>query len=244
MPVLTDADSLRKGTTKIDRIYAGSTLAWQKFKWLVPTIGTASTPDDPAFQITTDIVMTAKVRIPTVNTGVVRYIACQRPNASNDLGWQMALNVSGSMQFLASITGSANTTTNPLGAPPTTVEGEWILLQGYLLRNNGNGQHSYRGFYSRNDGVDFPTLPNSPQNVAGVFGTGFNSTRPVSIGNLAGGSLFPGEIAWVEMRTGVDWQAGTRIFRFDASDYPGSGTTFVSGGRTWTLTNGTCIKPA
>jgi hypothetical protein len=51
-----------------------------------------------------------------------------------------------------------------------------------------------------------------------------------------------GRIYWVELRTGTDPTAGTVIWRFDANDYPGTGTTYVDPrGRTWTLTSASAL---
>ena len=56
--------------------------------------------------------------------------------------------------------------------------------------------------------------------------------------------LYDEPIYFVELRTGLDPTAGTVLWRFDAEDYPGTGTSYVDPrGQTWTLTNAAAIPP-
>ena len=74
----------------------------------------------------------------------------------------------------------------------------------------------------------------------------FDSTALVRIGaNYSGtANVWQGRIYSVELRTGLDPAAGTVLWRFDADDYPGTGTSYVDPrGRTWTLTNAAAITP-
>jgi len=62
-------------------------------------------------------------------------------------------------------------------------------------------------------------------------------------GNTAG--VWDGDIAWVEMRSGLAPTGGTVLWRFDANDYPGSGTTWTDPrGRQWSVANATAIVKA
>ena len=72
----------------------------------------------------------------------------------------------------------------------------------------------------------------------------FDSNALVRIGTT-GFAHHPGRVYSVEMRTGLDPTAGSVLWRFDANDYPGTGTSYVDPrGRTWTLTDATAItKP-
>ena len=74
----------------------------------------------------------------------------------------------------------------------------------------------------------------------------FDSTLPVIIGqNAEGTNKFNGRIYWMECRSGLDPAAGTVLWRFDASEYPGTGTSYVDPrGKTWTLTNASAVSPA
>jgi hypothetical protein len=61
--------------------------------------------------------------------------------------------------------------------------------------------------------------------------------QPLRIGDAGGFWPFDGRIFSVELRTGLDPRAGSVVWRFDASDYPGTGSSFVDPrGRTWTIT--------
>jgi len=75
----------------------------------------------------------------------------------------------------------------------------------------------------------------------------WDSTSVLAIGDIRAAvtaQRWNGRIYSVELRTGLDPAAGTVIWRFDADDYPGTGTTYVDPrGRTWTLTNAAAITP-
>ena len=74
----------------------------------------------------------------------------------------------------------------------------------------------------------------------------WDSTDPVRIGaRNVNQAPWLGRIYSVELRTGVDPAGGTVVWRFDASEYPGTGTSYVDPrGRTWTLTVAGAITPA
>ena len=88
--------------------------------------------------------------------------------------------------------------------------------------------------------------------VAGVSATftkvvPFDSSSVMRIGQYPGGSMWSAgdRIYSVELRTGLDPAAGTVLWRFDANDYPGTGTSYADPrGRTWTLTNALAITKA
>lgn len=68
-----------------------------------------------------------------------------------------------------------------------------------------------------------------------------NPTNPMFIGNRnGGGSAWYGKIRWVQGRTGLQPDAGTRMWYVDMDDWS-AGTSFNSGGRTWTLTSATAL---
>jgi hypothetical protein len=71
----------------------------------------------------------------------------------------------------------------------------------------------------------------------------FDSAVPVTIGNRQTTFPWAGRIYSVEMRTGLDPVAGSVLWRFDASEYPGNGaTSYVDPrGRTWTLQSASSI---
>jgi hypothetical protein len=85
--------------------------------------------------------------------------------------------------------------------------------------------------------VSVPTLP-AETHTAQVVGIG-------AIDSNSGFGRFNGRIYSIEMRTGLDPAAGTVVWRFDANDYPGTGTSYVDPrGRTWTLSAAGAITPA
>ena len=65
---------------------------------------------------------------------------------------------------------------------------------------------------------------------------------------IVGGSGYVGwggRIHYVELRTGLNPAAGSVLWRFDANDYPGTGTVYTDPrGRTWTLTSAAAISAA
>jgi len=63
--------------------------------------------------------------------------------------------------------------------------------------------------------------------------------------NLQGESYWEDRIYSVELRSGLDPAGGTVLWRFDAADYPGTGTSYQDPrGRTWTLTSDKAITVA
>lgn len=74
--------------------------------------------------------------------------------------------------------------------------------------------------------------------------TVYDSNSSVKIGYTTTTDHWTGRIYWCELRTGTDPTAGTVIWRFDANDYPGTGTSYVDPrGRTWTLSSASAIVP-
>ena len=74
----------------------------------------------------------------------------------------------------------------------------------------------------------------------------FDSTGVVRVGaHTVSTEPWLGRIYSVELRTGLDPLAGAVLWRFDADDYPGTGTVYTDPrGRTWTLTSASAITPA
>jgi hypothetical protein len=124
------------------------------------------------------------------------------------------------------------------GAPDWGVD-DWF---GFLIDRPGGATHTYNGLAST-DGVTWTNVGGGGT-IASAFNF-FDSTASITIGGLAGGSLYQwdGRIYSVEMRTGVVPGAGSVVWRFDAEDYPGTGTSYVDPrGRTWTLTTASAIN--
>ena len=73
-----------------------------------------------------------------------------------------------------------------------------------------------------------------------------NNPQTLYIGAASGTwGVFNGRIYSVEMRTGLDPTQGKVLWRFDATEYPGSGTTYTDPrGRVWTLANAGVIGRA
>ena len=71
-----------------------------------------------------------------------------------------------------------------------------------------------------------------------------DASSPVQIGGYDGVNAWTGRIYSVELRTGLDPTKGTVIWRFDANDYPGTGTVYTDPrGRTWTLATASALTP-
>jgi len=120
-------------------------------------------------------------------------------------------------------------------AGPAATGGDELLA---LTVDHPNGVITSRR--SLDDGVTWQT-------------TGTDDTAPYTVADatqvLRIGSTyitnFTGRIYSVELRTGLDPAAGTVLWRFDANDYPGTGTVFTDPrGRTWTMSApGAITKP-
>jgi hypothetical protein len=75
----------------------------------------------------------------------------------------------------------------------------------------------------------------------GVSLTPFDVTTLLRVG---GGFPAGSRLYSVELRTGLDPAGGTVVWRFDADDYPGTGTTYTDPrGRTWTLSTAGAVTP-
>jgi hypothetical protein len=108
--------------------------------------------------------------------------------------------------------------------------------------NNGSSLAVMTG-WSSPDGSTWTSHPPASSAVLAPF----DGNDPVAIGvcQADANATFQGRIYSVELRTGLDPKGGTVIWRFDASDYPGTGTTYQDPrGRTWTLTSDKAITPA
>ena len=201
------------------------------------TPGLLTTPDTADLQITSDVVFVAKVKINTVAAATSRMIINQR-GTTTDVAFSWFLGAGGHSVFRASTNGTAFTTTNNApGLLPSWVDnGDIVTLSASLDVDNGAAGHTYTTKILGPNGWEL--IGNNT--VAGLFGTGFNSTSLLRIGQQTGGSpaTFDGTIYWVEMRTGLDPDGGTVIAKFNANDYV-SGTTTTSGGRVWTTVSGT-----
>ena len=110
-----------------------------------------------------------------------------------------------------------------------------------MVRDNDAGQAVSTGYVST-DGLTWSQVASASDPAFPVFDS--SSVVRVGAADGAGVQTVAGRIYSVELRTGLDPAAGTVLWRFDADDYPGTGTSYSDPrGRTWTLTNASAITP-
>ena len=205
-----------------------------------------STPDSPAFRITGDVRVTARLRDDSTEAAATRYGVIQ--GAGTDYGYSM-------------LSTYANTVYPALGWPTGTTSPQIAL--GNTPRTNWGpltppGADRYLGatFRGVNPASQATTLVT--QRLTSTDGVTWTNSGTVSAGVRADalskdsgqalriGFGWLGRIYWVQVEslnaagvpTGVLW-------RFDADDYPGTGTSYVDPrGRTWTLSAAGAITAA
>jgi hypothetical protein len=197
--------------------------------YLNPTAGRASTPD---VALPTDFRVTARVR-PIGTVGANSHIAAQRAETTTDLAYAFTFTDTGLLNLRISTAGTAiSSYTRPRDVADNV--DTWVRAS-----RRASGSIS---FEQSPDGVTWHSL-GAP--VAGGTPV-FNSTAAISIGTRSAtgqSDVFPGRIYWAQMEaldasgvpTGLLW-------RFDAAEYPGTGTSFTDPrGRTWTLASASAI---
>ena len=226
MPILTAADNLLLGATAVNRVYAGAKKVWPP-NYLDAVVGSASTPDPGPLPAQCIWVYKVRNTLP-VTIGVVAAQYEADPNRS----WLVRRAVNGTitltMPTSAGTSSGARTYTTSNVPQRLPTGGDEILANSFdetvatvrMWRVDATGAWVA-------DASNGTVL--SPQVT-------FDSTSVVRIGRFATSTPWIGRIYWVELRTGLDPRAGTLVWRFDASEYPGTGTTFTDArGRVWTL---------
>lgn len=204
--------------------------------YLQPSIGRASTPDPGP--LPSAFVFVVKLRGPSADSAV----------ASQDRGdpnrswifWRLS---NGNIVLSVYSTGSQFPNTSlfnqlPAAITPTVPQ----YLAGSMDYTVGLGQS--RTWVSANGGASY-TMSTS-YDYGAVPITAFDSSDVMTIGadGTGSSSIFNDQIYWIELRTGANPTGGTVLWRFDASDYPGSGTSYADPrGRTWTLTSAAAVIP-
>jgi hypothetical protein len=203
--------------------------------YLTPTVGTVSTPDTPDLTISGNVRITAKLRF-------------QPPGP-----WQQV--AAQADQFTA---GLWSTYVHPGYFPPggaavaLYTHDNWPALYpanadtyfGVEFRLNYQGAMWHRALVSNDGGSWTVGGPNPawavPEPPTAAFN---NSTQPLIVGAL--GDYATGRIYWVQAeQLDANFNPTGVIWRFDADDYPGTGTSYVDPrGRTWTLAAAGAITP-
>jgi hypothetical protein len=200
--------------------------------FLTGTAGTASTPDPGV--LPNQCVFVWRVRGPAGTEGPIVGQYEGQPNNS----WVL-MRGGAVASVVRTATGNyaeQRVDSVPFPADPSLTTDEW----GALSIDVVGGQTSQRG-YTWNGSAWVPTgnafsyATIIPKDVATV----------IRVGNYVAGTAWGGRVYSVELRSGLDPAAGTVLWKFDASDYPGTGTSYQDPrGRTWTLTSAAAITPA
>lgn len=210
---------------------AGSSLATH---YLDASVGRAFMADPGV--LPQPCVFVAKVLGPVTAGGVTNHTIVAQYDADPQRAWLLRrTEVTGAIVVTFTPTGNAAgaTSRSVVGAAPTQGD-EWIAIS---IQQTGS---TILTAYRSNDGVTY-TQTGTRTDAAVIP---FDSNGSVRIGAYtAAQEIFDGRIYSVELRTGTNPTAGTVQWRFNADDYPGTGTSYVDPrGQTWTLTTATAIK--
>ena len=206
---------------------------------LVPSVGRASVPDPATIPATFSFVMKIKGPVATDSTSFC-IASCNRQSPDGNASWRLTTYGNNHQCSFA---------TYPTGAIGS---GDWAISGGYWGGNDSNVKclaftyDTANGAWATKKSSDGGASYSNTSTGFGRTGPFFDSANPVWIGaeDNGTGSIWDGEIYWIELRSGLDPVGGTVLWRFDAADYPGSGTSYVDPrGKTWTLDSAAAITP-
>lgn len=212
-----------KGAT--ERVFSG-TAPPPALRYLNAAAGTVTCPDPGPLQ--TQCTLVFRVRGPMSASPSTQVIASQY-NVSGQFSWLIQRNAtSGRGEFGGSVAGSGPVTPAPVSASLPIAGADEVGA--YSLDSSVSNLTAWQY-----DGTTWTSLGAGP--TLASFTT-FDSNSYIRIGAFqTSTNPFNGRIYSVEMRTGLDPAAGTVLWRFDASDYPGFGTVYTDPrGQVWTLT--------
>ena len=200
--------------------------------YLTPTVGLVSSPDPGP--ITTDLTLTARIRKTDFTTSA--YIATH-PDA-----WTLWF-YDGYLIF-SHISNTGVNSTEYVMTPEQTLAsfppGQDLRIGVKFQRNDGTGRTQAVAITSA-DGITWTPIGGPP-----VWAT--PNPAVTAFADVAGpmyvGSPIPlvDRIYSAEMRTGLNPTGGTLLWRFDANDYSGVGTSYTDPrNRTWTLSSAASI---
>ena len=200
--------------------------AWAPFQYLDPVVGIATTPDPGPPPAEFTVVYKADTATPTSAT----------PNTVMSQVTPSSYTVYHHNGSIAVWGSSDGTTPVYVGLHSPT---SWAHPFEYAVSWRDVGANFNLRVWRRDPTGWVPvTAGDQPIPVATLF----DSNAVMRIGEV--GSSFD-RIYSVELRTGLDPAAGTVLWRFDAAEAPGTGTTYTDPrGRVWTLSNAAAIKRA
>jgi hypothetical protein len=206
-----------------------------------------TTPDDAAFIVgTADFTLTAITVVPAA-TGASRFLLNHWGSVAADQAWLLYVTSTGTLQLNLRTTGNFDRGGVPLSASEVAALGADILGIGVSVTNL-TGVPRIAALCSLDRGATWAEI-GTPVNAASTWAPpGKDATIALGVGARAttGADRWEQPIYSAQMRSGsADPNAGgTVIARFDAAEYPGSGTSYVDPrGRTWTLSGAGVIVP-
>jgi hypothetical protein len=203
-----------------------------------------TTPDFAAASITGDCVVKAKVRRNDFESALNETIVSHMGSAVGNYGWRMWWNAAGNLLFEATNDGTTFTfthtiaTLNQCQALWNDNEDFYVGVQIDVLTSTT----TFQGITSV-DGFNWTTV-GTLGTYSGI--TFFNSTGLLQVGSQVDGTVhfFDGRVYWTEMRSGLDPNAGTVLWRFDAEEYTGTTTSYTDPrGRVWTFNGAGALVP-
>lgn len=193
----------------------------------------ASTPDDPALDITADIVITVDVTLDDWASGSTQVLLSKFDASVDQRSYSLLLTNTGNLRLIWSTDGTSPggtglETTDPLPVSP----GQRLAVKAWLNVDNGAGNHAVT-FYTA------PTAADTFTALESVTDTGitsiFASNVEVKVGTNAGETqTVSGVIHKAIIQDGS--LAGTEVANPDFAAQPGGTTSFTdTAGRAWTV---------
>jgi F5/8 type C domain len=201
--------------------------------YLSPALGNATSPDPGSPPSASHWI--TKVRLPeTFGTTAAGSIVYGGPIQ----GWAFSTALWSRMTVNGSLRGAGMTWAEVAAAG---VVGGAELLLATSANAPASGPLTYEQWVSHDKGATWVKIRPTETVAIGAITTLGAGAITVSSGYATWGT---GRVYSVEARTGLEIGGGTVLWRFDANEYPGSGTSYVDPrGRTWTLSNGASITP-
>ena len=205
--------------------------------YLTSTVGSVSTPD--LGPLPSDCVVVWKLR-PSNIMDTDQSLGGQWD--AGQVSWSLylqngnffvALSLDGTTTITNSFAGAVNATTVPNGVD---------VFFAMRIQADFDGTKGRVTVLRSTDGVNWTQVGFVAPNKWTVL---HDSTGPIRAGTRRiGFGPWEGRMYSMELRTGIDPNAGTVLWRFDGTDYPGTGTSYTDPrGKVWTLTNASAITP-
>lgn len=212
--------------------------------FLTSDVGYVSTPDSADLRIVGDVRITAKVRLVRGTISGVTFPIIVGQTGQFSMLYRTAPGGGVQTHFRIDENATTGVATSRVLTANTGDQVDSIMFP--------DGDDAFVGAEIKNDTVTRMRgiRSDDADGPWEIIGTGYDAASvlvwPDAATSLLVGNGWRGRIYWVQMETlDASGNPDELIWRFDADEYPGTGTTYVDPrGRSWTLATGATITPA